>query len=115
MIQVYAAKLDFKIQPTDVKAQKIDGLLLTTFEIVIVSFLIFNKLDQACFFQKTFLLVNISAKVVLKKLFLVFSNANNKFAAYKRIWRFYTSAKYLPTIKQIELINKKNFAKTALD
>ena len=33
----------------------------------------------------------------------------------KLIWRSYTTAKALPTTKQIKLINKKKFAKTALD
>ena len=31
------------------------------------------------------------------------------------IWRSYTTAKALPTIKRIELINKKEFTKMALD
>ena len=33
----------------------------------------------------------------------------------KPTWRFYTIAKALPTTKRIEIINKKEFAKAALD
>ena len=51
----------------------------------------------------------------IKNAFLTFSNTNIQFAKKKLIWRFYTAAKALPTTKQVELINKKEFAKAALD
>ena len=38
MALAYAAKLDLKVCPTNLGAQKIDGLLLWAFEIVIASF-----------------------------------------------------------------------------
>lgn len=53
-------------------------------------------------------------EVVLGMLFLTFSNADIQFAEKKLTWRFYITAKVLPTTKQVELINKK-FAKEALD
>ena len=82
---------------------------------VIASFQIFDKLDQTCFFQKTFLLANISAKVVLGMFFLALSNISIKFAAQKLTQRSYTTAKALPMIKQVEFINKKEFTKAAQD
>lgn len=49
-------------------------------------------------------------------LFLSLNNADIEFIELKKlIWRFYTIAKTLPTTNRIELINKREFAKTALD
>ncbi len=48
-------------------------------------------------------------------LFLAFSNADFQFGAEKLIWRSYTAAKVLPITSRVELINKREFAKAALD
>lgn len=48
-------------------------------------------------------------------LFLTLNNTNIKFAEIELFWRLYTTAKALPTTKQVELINKKKFAKMVLD
>ena len=48
-------------------------------------------------------------------LFLTFSNADIQFAERKLTWRSYTTDETLPTTQRIELINKKEFAKVALD
>lgn len=48
-------------------------------------------------------------------IFLTLSNANIQFIEKKLIWRYYIIAEALPTIKYIELINKKEFAKTVFD
>ena len=48
-------------------------------------------------------------------LFLIFSNANIKFAQKKFTWKFYTTAEALSTIKRVEIIDKKKFTKPALD
>ena len=76
----YILKLGLKIRSTNVKAQKIDGSTLKTFEMVLVNFQIENTLWRAWFFLKTFLLANLNIKVVLRMPFLTFSNANIKFA-----------------------------------
>ena len=47
--------------------------------------------------------------------FLTFSNADIQFAEKELTWRSYTAAKALPTTKWVKLINKKKFAKAALD
>ena len=47
--------------------------------------------------------------------FLIFSNADIPFIEKQLTWRFYTTAEALPTTKWVELINKKEFAKAALD
>ncbi len=48
--------------------------------------------------------------------FLSLSNVNVEFAKLGKLtWRFYNTIKALPITSQIELINKKEFAKVALD
>ena len=47
--------------------------------------------------------------------FLTLSNANIQFAAKELTWRSYTAAETLITTKWVELIDKKEFAKAALD
>ena len=54
--------------------------------------------------------------MALGMLFLFLNNANVKFAELKKVsWRTYTAAKTLPTISWVELIDKREFAKMALD
>lgn len=48
-------------------------------------------------------------------LFLTISNANIQFTEKNLIQRFYTTAEALPNTKWLELINKIEFAKAALD
>ena len=54
-------------------------------------------------------------EVVLGMLFLTFSNADIQFAEKELTWRSYTAKEVLPTTRKVELINKKEFAKAALD
>ena len=54
-------------------------------------------------------------KVVLEILFLTLSNADIQFAKKELTWRTYTTEYPLSTICQVELINKKKFAKVVLD
>ena len=76
MIPAYALKLGLKIHHTNVEAQKIDGSTFKTFEIVLANFQVEDKLQRVQFFQKTFLLADISAEVILGMPFLIFSNAD---------------------------------------
>ena len=82
---------------------------------IIATFQVIDKLGKAWFFQETFLLANISIKVILEMLFLIFNNIDVQFAKKDLIWRSYTTKKVLPITWQIELINKKVFAKATLD
>lgn len=61
-------------------------------------------------------------KIILRIPFLSFSNANVEFAKLRKLtWRFYDTIEALPTTKAlsitswVELINKRKFAKIALD
>ena len=115
MSPAYASKLGLRVRHTDVGAQKIDGSTLQTFGMVLANFRMEDKLGRTRFFQETFLLADISAEVVLGMPFLTFSNADVQFVEKELTWRSYTTVKALPTTKRVELINKKEFAKAALD
>ena len=108
-------KLGLKVYSTNIKTQKIDGSILKIFEIVLASFLIKDKLKRARFLEKTFLLANLSIKMVLSMLFLTFSNRNIQFAKKELIYRFYTTVKAVPTIKQVKIIDKEKFIKVAIN
>ena len=54
-------------------------------------------------------------EVVLGMPFLTLSNADIQCKEKELTWKTYTTAEALLTTKRIELINKKVFAKAALD
>ena len=60
-------------------------------------------------------MADISAEVVPGMPFLTFTNADVQFVEKELIWKSYTTAEALLTTKQVELINKKEFAKPVLD
>lgn len=79
-------------------------------------FLIQDSQEKGWFFEETILLANINMEVIIKILFLFFSNANVQFAELGKLtWRLYTAAEALPTTNWVELINKKEFAKITLN
>ena len=115
MTLVYAAKLGFTTQKISVGAQKIDGLPLRTYAIALTKFSIRDSLERAYFFEETFLLAVTSIKMVLEMFFLIFSNADFKFSTEKLIWKSYITTEALSTISWVKLINKREFAKIALN
>lgn len=82
---VYILKLGLKACYINVRALKIDGSIFKTFEIILTSFQVKNKPNWAWYFQKMFLLANTNVEVILKILFLIFSNANIQFIKKKLI------------------------------
>ena len=115
MTPAYAAQLDLKVRRTNVNAQKIDGSLQATYGIVIAAFQVFDMLGRSWFFQKTFLLANISMEVVLGIPFLTFSNAYIQFVKKELIWKTYTTKEVLPITCRVEFINRKEFGNVVLD
>ena len=115
MTSAYVAKLGLKVCSTNIGAQKIDGSLLRTFGIVIAGFPVEDKFGIARFFQELFLLADTSMEVVLEMLFLTFGNVDIQFAEKELTWRSYTTAEALPITKQMEFIDRREFAKAALD
>ena len=75
-----ARKLGLPIRPTDVGAQKIDGTMLNTFGMVVLAFSVTDKANQVKFFEKTFLVANVSPEVVLGMPFLTLSSADIDFS-----------------------------------
>ena len=76
MTPAYVAHLGLTVRVTNVGVQKIDRSWLATYSIVIAVFKVVDKLGRSWFFEKTFLLANISMKVVPDMLFFTFSNAD---------------------------------------
>ena len=99
MTPAYVSRLGLRARHTNVGAQKIDGSTLQTFGTVLADFQVEDKLGKARFFQETFLLADISAKVVLGIPFLTLSNADVQFVERDLTWRSYTTAEALPTTK----------------
>lgn len=115
MTLIYATKLGFTTQKIGVGAQRIDSSLLKTYDMVSASFSLQNSLRRVQFFEKTFLLANTRMEMVSGMLFLALSNADFQFAAEEFTWTSYTAVETLSITYQVELIDKKKFAKTALD
>lgn len=75
----FAKELGFFIGITHIGAQKIDGIMLNTNEMVIAVFLVTNQRNQIKFFKKTFLVANFSPKIVFGMLFLTLNSADIDF------------------------------------
>lgn len=76
MTPAYLLKLGLKIWHTNIEVQKIDTSIFKIFKMVQTSFQVENKFKKALFFQKSFLLADISMNKIFKMKFLTFSNAN---------------------------------------
>ena len=111
----FARQLGLCIKPSDVRAQKIDGTTLDTHEIVIATFSVMDKAKQVRFFEKTFLVANVSPEIVFEMLFLTWSGVNINFSGRQLRSRTYIIEKALPIARPIELVGKKEFAAAALD
>ena len=111
----FAKELGLPNRPTDVGAQKIDGTMLDIYEMVVAAFSVKNKAHRVRFFEKTFLVANVSPEVVFGMPFLTLSGANVDFLGRELRWRTYTTEETLPTTRRVELVGKKKFAAAALD
>lgn len=71
------------MKPKDVGAQKFDSTMLDTYGIIVVTFLVIDKKNEVRFFKRTFLLANVSPKVVFQMFFFTSSDANINFLRQK--------------------------------
>lgn len=85
MIPAFEFKLNFKIRYINIEIQKINSSIFKIFEIVLASFCMINKLSKPWFFQETFLLSNISVKIILDIFFLKLNNTDIQFTKKKLI------------------------------
>ena len=111
----FVKELGLPIKPTDVGTQKIDGITLDIFEMVVATFLVIDKANQVRFFEETFLVANISPEVVLGMSFLTLSSIDIDFLDRDFRWRTYTTEEALPTTRRIELVGKKEIAAAPLN
>lgn len=82
---------------------------------IIPLFQINDKDKKYHFFEKIFLLVEISIDVTFRVSFLILSNVEINFNNQKLECKFYTVAKVFSTIKKLELVGTKEFVIAALD
>ena len=108
-------ELGLSIRPTDFGMQKIDGTILDTYEILVTAFSMADKTNRVRFFEKTFLVANVSPEIVFRMTFLTLSNVNVDFLDWKVLWRIHTTKEAFPTTRRIELVGKKEFAAVALN
>ena len=73
------------MQTINVGAQKIDGIILETYKMVVAVFSVTNQANRVRFFEETFLVVNISLDVVLRISFLTLSSGDIDFLK-KELW-----------------------------
>ena len=99
MTPACTSKLSLWVYRTNIEVQKIDSSILKTFEMVLASFQVEDKLGRTRFFQETFLLANISTEIVLGKSFLTLSNIDVQFVEKELIWKSYITAEALSTTK----------------
>ena len=75
----FAEKLGFVMQTTNVGAQKIVGTTFETYRIVVAALSVTDQANRVRFFEKIFLVANVSPDVVLGVLFLILSGADINF------------------------------------
>ena len=76
----FAKQLGLPIQPTDVRAQKINDSTLDTHGMVVTAFSVVEKGNRVRFFEEIFLVANVSLEVVFGMPFLTLSGANVDFS-----------------------------------
>ena len=111
----FAKELGLSIRLTDVRVQKINNTTLDTFGIIVAAFSVMDKTNRVRFLEKTFLVANISLKIVLEMPFPTLSGVDIDLLDRKLQWRTYTTKEAFPTTKFIELVDKKKFAAILLD
>ena len=111
----FAKELSLPIRLTDVRAQKIVGITLETYGMVIVAFLVENKANRVRFFKETFLVANISPEIVFEMSFLTLSGADIDFLRSELRWKTYTTKEAFPTTRHVELVDKEEFSAAALN
>ena len=83
MHPAFAKRLGLVVRTTNVGAQKIDSTILETYGMVVAAFSVIDQADRVRFFEKTFLVTNVSPDVVLGMPFLTLSGADVDFPKRK--------------------------------
>ena len=80
---IFAEKLGFVVRIINVSAQKIDGTTLETYGMVVAVFSMTDQANRVRFFEKTFLVANVSPDVVFGMSFLTLSSVDINFPKKK--------------------------------
>ena len=75
--------------------------MLDIYKMIVAAFSVVDKANQVRFFEKTFLMANVSPKVVFGIFFLTLSSTNIDFSGQKLCLRTYTTKKAFSTTKRI--------------
>ena len=75
----FAKELGLVIRATKIRAQKINNIILDTFEILVAVFSVTDKAHRVKFFEQIFLVANVSPEVVLGMLFVILNSTNIDF------------------------------------
>ena len=89
--------------------------MLDNYEMEITAFSVVDKVNRVKFFEKIFLVANVSLKVVFGMSLLTLSNVDINFSVWKLWWRTYTTDEAFLTTRRVKLVGKKEFAAAALD
>ena len=81
----FVKELGLPIRLTEIEAQKIEGITLETYKIVVAAFLLENKANHVRFFKETILIANVSLEVVLGMPFLTLSGKDIDFLGHE-LW-----------------------------
>lgn len=79
MIPAFATNLSFTTGITNMKAEKIDGFSLKTYDMILARFFIQASLERVRFFKEIFLLTKTNMELVLGMFFPALSNVVVKF------------------------------------
>ena len=82
---------------------------------VIADFQIEDKTSKPRFFQEIFLVTDTKFEVILGMPFLKISNADVSFGEKTLTWKTYITNEALPTTKQVQIVDSKEFVIVALD
>ena len=82
---------------------------------VIIDFLVEDKASRSRFFKEIFLVADNKFEVILKILFLKINNIDVLFSEGTLMWKIYITNEALPTTKQVQIIDSKEFFIAALD
>ena len=115
MHPAFAKRLDLVMQTTNVSAKKINGTTFKTYEMVVAVFSMTNQANKVRFFEKTFLVANVSLDVVFKMSFLILNDADVDFLKKKLWWSTYTIEEVFLTTTRVKLVGKIEFAAATLD
>ena len=76
----YVKKLGLFIRPTEVGVQEIDNIILDTYEMVVIAFLVMDKANRVRFFEESFLVANVSPRIIFVMFFLTMSSVDIDFS-----------------------------------